>query len=345
MKRAALAVALLLTFAPAIAPAAPVHVVGAASNYTASSSRAPTVTSLVPVPGSRVRSFYPQFSATIDTHGRAPLNRASVHLFVDGMDVSASASLTQNTLTYLPRVRVSSGWHDVFLEGADTAGQKFSNAWVFILQPPDVDIDPVTGGFGFFPVGSPQFGFMHFVLIAPTDGFAALQLCGIPQLAFVHVRLSPVFFVTVPVTIGNGFSPFFGCDVGAFFSPFGQFTQINPVFIPLPIGIAGPNVQPNIPLPQSAQTRRTLPMNRAPEIPVMGAPAPQMFVGTPRNAMPTYRTMPLPNAPVALPGMRTAPSTTVSGTRATLPMYRTPAAPVHVPVTVPPPTIPQPIPH
>jgi hypothetical protein len=344
MKCTALAVAMVLTFAPAIAQAMTVHAVSAASNYIATSARAPTVANLFPVPGSRVRSFYPQFSATIDTHGRAPLNRSSVHLFVDGMDVTAAASLTQNTLTYLPRVRVSSGWHDVFLEGADTAGQKFSNAWVFILQPPDVDIDPVTGGFGFFPVGNPDFGFMHFVLLAPTDGFAALQLCGIPQLAFVHVRLSPVFFVTVPVTIGNGFSPFFGCDVGAFFSPFGQIAQISPVFIPLPIGIAGPNVQPNIPFPQSSQ-RATLPMNRAPEIPLMAAPAPQAMIGTPRSVIPIYRRAPLPGAPVVSPGMRAAPSATVSGTRATLPVVRA-VAPVRVPTApVPVQVVPQPIPH
>jgi hypothetical protein len=344
MKGAARAVIFALTFAPAIAVAAPVHIAGAASAYTASSARAPTVTNEVPLPGSRVRSFYPQFSARIDTHGRAPLNRSSLHLFLDGIDVTPSAAITQNTVTYLPQRRVSSGWHDVFLTGADTAGQKFSDAWVFQLQAPDVNVDPVASGFGFFPVGSPQFGFMHFVLIAPTDGFAALQLCGIPQLAFVHVRLSPVFFITVPVTVQTGFSPFFGCNIGAFFSPFNTFNQFGPVFLPLPIGIAGPNVQPNIPFPQSAQTRRMLPVYRRADVPVTTTTAPvQTVIGVPRSVMPIYRAVPMPNAVPMQPGTVRAPMP-VSGTRAILPVTRA-VPPAHPAVKVPVPVVPQPIPH
>jgi hypothetical protein len=328
----------------ALALAATVHIVNGASTYTASSVHAPTVTNQNPLPGSRMRTFFPQFSARIDTHGRAPLKRASVHLFVDGMDVTPAAALTQNTVTYLPRTRVSSGWHDVFLEGSDTAGQTFSDAWVFELQAPDfAGVEPISPGFGFFPVGSPQFGgFMHFVLIAPADGFAALQLCGIPQIAFVHVSLSPVFFLTVPVAFDDGFSPFFGCNVGALFSPFNGFNQFNTVFIPLPLGIAGPNVQPNIPIPQSGEARQLLPVYRRGELPMTTAPVPQSGGTSPRSIMPIYRTMPLPYS-VPVPGTRAGAPMPVAGARAILPVTRT--VPHSPPVKVPAPPPPHPIPH
>jgi hypothetical protein len=320
----------------ALVLAAIVHVVSGASTYTATSAHAPTVINQNPPPGSHLRTFYPQFSATIDTHGRAPLKPGSVHVFVDGIDVTAGAAISQNTVAYVPRARISSGWHDVFLEGADTAGQKFSDAWVFQLQAPDVNVPPVDSGFGFFPVGSPQFGgFVHFVLIAPTDGFATLQLCGIPQVAFVHVRLSPVFFLTVPVNIVDGFSPFFGCNVGAFFSPFNGFNQFNNVFIPLPLAIAGPTVQPNIPIPPVGQARGLMPVYRS--------AAPQSVMTTPRNIMPIYRTMPMPYAVPMQPGTRGAVPMPVSGARTVLPVYRAVPPPTTVKVPAPPP--PHPIHH
>jgi hypothetical protein len=323
----------------ALALAATVQVVNGASTYTASSVHAPAVTNLSPVPGSHLRTFYPQFSARIDTRGRAPLSRASVRLFVDGMDVTPAAAITQNTVTYLPRTRVSSGWHDVFLEGSDTAGQKFSDAWVFQLEAPDFNAEPVNAGFGFFPVGNPEFGgFMHFVLIAPGDGFAALQLCGIPQIAFVHVRLSPVFFLTVPVSIDDGFSPFFGCNVGALFSPFNGFNQFNTVFIPLPLAIAGPGVQPNIPIPQSGHARQLQPVYRSAELPVTTAPVPQGYTA-PRSIMPIYRMV--PGMP---PGARVTAPMPVAGTRAVLPVMRA-IPPPSRPVKVPAPPPPHPIPH
>lgn len=347
MNRAALAVSLVLSVAPASVAAAPVHFVSGATTYTASSAHAPTVTGETPQPGSRVRTFYPQFSATIDTHGRAPLDRTSVQLFVDGSDVTPAAALTQNTVSYMPHARVSSGWHDVFLEGKDTAGQKFSDAWVFQLQSPDVGIGPVNSGFGFFPVGSPQFGFVHFVLIAPTDGFAALQLCGIPQFAFAHVQLSPVFFLTVPVTIDNGFSPFFGCSAGAFFSPFNGFNQLGQVFIPLPfVGIAGPNQPPNIPFPQAAQSApgpQTMPIYRRAELPITTiAPIPQTVIGAPaRNIVPIYRAVPGAMA-APQPGVPAQPMP-VAGGRVILPVTRASGVQT-APVQLPSLPVPQPLP-
>ena len=72
---------------PMQAAASAASAVQGASTYQASSSRAPSVRDLLPAPGSMLKAFFPRFSATLQTHG-APLRRQSIHLYVDGRDVS-----------------------------------------------------------------------------------------------------------------------------------------------------------------------------------------------------------------------------------------------------------------
>jgi hypothetical protein len=243
MKRAAVAIVAAFAFVPANAMATPVHAVTGASSYYASSAEAPSVTNQNPAPGTRLRTFYPQFSATIQAHG-AGLRQKTLHLFVDGGDVTPYSSFSGDTLSYVPRDRIAPGWHDVFLEGADSTGRTFSDSWVFESLAPDTDVDEdyAATGFGVVPSGFPTLfpgDFMHYFFIAPDDGFAFLRFCGLTQFNFVHIRFSPVFFVTVPVGFG-AFSPFLNCSSpSVLFSPFGQFTN---VFVPVPFAIAGPNI-------------------------------------------------------------------------------------------------------
>lgn len=349
MKHAVIAVALVCAFAPSNVAAA-VHVTGFATTYDASTAHAPTVLNQAPTPGSHVRTFFPQFSATMNSRSGVPVRRSSVRLFVDGMDVTSNASVTENTVSYMPKGRVAPGWHDVFMEGADTTGQTFSDAWVFQSLAPDVPVDPpVTSGFAFFPSGDPYFqhGFMHFFLIAPGDGFATLQLCGFPSYAFAHIAFSPAFFLTVAIPYAVTFySPLVGCNAGAFYSPYNQF---NTVFVPVPWGIAGPNVTPNV--PTFPQARAMQPVYRRVDVPPgMGVTpavgsAPQTYV--PRYAQPVFR-VPIPGmvpAPGIAPATRTVPSVLYpyAAPRSVLPVTRAPLPAVpHVMPIVP---APVPIPH
>jgi hypothetical protein len=346
MKRAAVAVAILCAFAPSNVAAA-VHLNGFATTYDASTARAPSVEDQIPAPGSHLRTFYPQFSVKMNSRSGAAVRRSSVRFFVDGMDVTANASVRENTVTYIPKARMAPGWHDVFMEGADTAGQTFSDAWVFQSLAPDVAVDPpVNSGFAFFPSGDPNFqhGFMHFFLIAPGDGFATLQLCGFPSYAFAHVAFSPAFFLTIAIPYAVTFySPLVGCNAGAFFSPYNQF---NTVFVPVPWGIAGPNVTANV--PTFPKTRAMQPVYRRVDVPpgmdvtpAVG-PAPQTYV--PRYAQPVFR-VPIPGmlpAPGIAPAARAAPGVVYpyAAPRSVLPVTRAPLPPVphvmpNVPATVP----------
>lgn len=308
MNRTAAAVIAALAFLPANAQATPIHNVTGASSYYASSERAPSVANPNPAPGAHVRSFYPQFSVTIDTRGRASLRRKTLHMFIDGADVTALSTFAGDTLTYLPRDRIAPGWHDVFLEGSDTAGNTFSESWVFESLAPDEDVGQEYAGFGVIPAGAPGLfpgDFMHFFFIAPDDGFASLRFCGLSQFAFVHVRLSPVFFVTVPVPFDGAFSPFFDCAPNVVFSPFDQFTN---VFVPVPFAIAGPGIT----APRHSQPwqfRGMQPGIRRPEH-SGGVAAPANIY---RSAMPVMRVI-LPSAPrVSAPVQHAAPPGLIRG--------------------------------
>lgn len=320
------------------------------TTYTASSPHSPKVRDQLPAPGAHLRTFYPQFSAAIDTFG-APLDRFAVHLYVDGQDVTDGTSVTQNTVSYIPRARVSTGWHDVFLEGADTAGQTFSDAWVFQSAAPDTNIDPPeTAGFSFFPVGGSDFstwgghghgGFMHFFFQSPFFGTPVLQLCGAPVTGtFIQVPFAPVFFTTVAFpagTVGGALTPFLGCGTaGVVFTP----NQLNfgTVFVPVaPIGIAGPAVTPNIPSQWSTRSMQPgLRSVQLPTTPSMSVPVPNASIGTYRSTMPVYRVVPNMVRPMPMPNA-------MPMMRSVMPVMRVPM-PAARPMA-PPPPVARPIPH
>jgi hypothetical protein len=240
------------------------------STYQAGSPAAPAVRDLTPSPGARLRSFFPTVSAQIQPRGGAALSRASIHLFLDGSDVTAASIFNGTRVTYTPHGHIRAGWHDVFLEGKDGANQTFSQAWFFQTDDPDIDVPVDEAQFGFAPIViGPGLGgpFMHFFFVSPFQGVALLQLCGFTT-PFVQAPGTPVFFVTAPMTLGT---LLLGCTPGVAFTPFG-ISQAAPIFFPLPI--AGPNPIPNNP------RRRPLPISH---MPVYSAPAP---IGIPRVGVP-----------------------------------------------------------
>jgi hypothetical protein len=254
-----------------------VSLTSGASTYQAGSPAAPVVRNLSPAPGARLRTFFPTVSAVIEPHSGSRVNRAKLHLFFDGRDVSSAAELSRNTITFTPHQHVNAGWHDVFLEGKDAANRAFSQAWVFETDDPDIDV-PVsdTASFGFLPIGiapGEDGPFMHFFFVSPFDGAALLQLCGFAT-PLAQVPGTPVFFITTPLTLGTAL---LGCTPGIALTPFG-FAQSEPVFFPLEI--AGPNVF------QPPGRRRIMSASGyAPESPVYRAPP--AMPGVPPAGMPS----------------------------------------------------------
>lgn len=324
----------LAVSAPLSAPASNAQVSRGAFEYQSSSPLAPTVSALEPSPGARLRTFFPRLSATIYTHGRAQLKLHSVHLYVDGADVTQLASITRDQVTYLPRQHVTQGWHDAFLQGVDTANHSFSDAWVFQTQDPDVDM-PFDGndGSALLPIGVGFGGpFSHFFIVSPFNGFAQLQLCGL-QVPFIQAGATPVFFATVPVAFGSNF--FLGCTPGVVFTPFG-FGTVSPIFFPLEI--AGPSIfQNGHPVSRMVQSsmmpvygRTALPVHRVTSMPGYSALPAYRLTRPILPAMPgSMPTMALPTS--HLPGIVVYPGTarplTVPAHSAGLPAH--PVMPVH----------------
>jgi hypothetical protein len=277
----------------------------------ASLTPAASVSMKQPAPGAQIRTFYPVLSARIE-HA----HMHSMHLFVDGRDVTPSTLMSAERLQYIPREHMSGGWHDVFLEGVGNDNRSFSDAWTFETQAPDGDWGtPVTSGYYFLPSGSSQFfpgNFMHFFLIAPSAGFAVLQLCGYGQYPFAQQPYSPVYLVTVPITY-TPYNPFYNCTVGAAFTPYGISSYgvtVSPIFIPLPAGIGiFPNAQyavmhPNAPpIHYAANPRTTLPVYRAAAgmMPIYNGTTEPIYTG--RATLPgEHAAEPLPGMYRALPG-------------------------------------------
>lgn len=290
MRTVPLLLALLATLLPARAHASPVSARDGASAYEASSAAAPAVSDLEPAPGVTLRAFFPRVSVRIQA-SRAPVRTGSLHVYVDGTDVSARATFSRGELAYVPAERMRAGWHDVFVEGSDSENNAFSEAWVFRSQNPDIDEPLEDDGFAFVPV-SRHGRFAHFFLISPFDGFALLQLCNI-EIPLHRASAAPVFFVTVPATLA---SEFLGCTPGLAFTPFeAGIGTLTPIFFPLEI--AGPGI-----FQGGGDRHRRHPLSSGGTTSAYPAYRTTTYPVYPATALPVYRTtttaVPLQRVPV-----------------------------------------------
>jgi len=264
------------------------------------------ITAKQPAPQARLRTFYPLISASIRHAGGS-----NVHVFLDGKDVTSFVGRQGDRIEYVPRDRMSAGWHDVFLEGTGADGRRFNDAWVFQTEAPDLDGDDSnTGSPIFIPVGttlgSSFFGgFLHFFFVAPGDGFAVLQLCNLGAFPFQHFPGSPVFLVTVPFT---PFTALSNCQVTAFFTPLaGGQTQF------FPLGIAGPPTAGRSTV--APVTRTYIPLYRSPPIGAAG--------GTTMRFLPAAGAQP---QMIVVPGTRTIPVVHSAVPHVTIPHVSVPHA-------------------
>jgi len=176
--------------------------------------------------------------------------------------------------------------------------------------------------------------FSHFFLISPFDGVGLLQLCGF-EIPLHRATGTPVFFVTVPLTLGTAL---LNCNPGLAFTPFqAGIGVLNPIFFP--IAIAGPGFFEHGPIHRrrpltgfapAMPTYRTttMPIYRTTTMPIYRTTTVPIYRTT--TTMPIYRTTTMPNFPMTM-----GPAMPV---RASAPM---PAAGASVPaVNIPQPYIP-----
>jgi outer membrane protein assembly factor BamB len=121
-------------------------------------STPPIITNLQPPDASITNDNTTTIS--VDYSDPSGINTSSVMLKVDGIDVTSSATVTANGVSYIPGTVLSDSIHTVYLEVKDNYGNLATATWTFTvdtlppiitnLQPPDStttnDSTPIIGG-------------------------------------------------------------------------------------------------------------------------------------------------------------------------------------------------------
>lgn len=269
------------------------------------SALAPSVVSREPAPNARLDTDYPTISATFALHGGPQIT--TTRMFVDGNDVSNQTRFDGETISYVPRDRLGSGWHHVFVEGTDANGQSFESSWSFDARDRPVGYDPDLDydGFQFYANGPTTFypgDFMNFVLVAPPGGYATLQLCGGWQYPFSNYSYGNFYQITLPVPGGYSY-PY--CNATAIYTSWdGQQTYLPiPIIIAIYTQPAGPTSPPQ---PQATPSyRRITPVGRRPES--TPAPAPTGSRRIEPAPHPIKLPRPAPHVPPILPQVQPRP--------------------------------------
>ncbi|MCX8181865.1 MAG: Ig-like domain-containing protein [Candidatus Methanomethyliaceae archaeon] len=104
----------------------------------------PTITSTSPAEGSTVSILNPIISVLYSDD--VAIDFSTVKMMVDGLDVTAAATITSTRTDYIPVTSLSEGPHTVYFEVKDLAGNKASKTWNFTVTPPDL-LPPVISSF------------------------------------------------------------------------------------------------------------------------------------------------------------------------------------------------------
>lgn len=119
------------------------EVIAAANRSITLDTRGPVIISRQPKPGSRLTNLRPNIVVSL-LDGVSTVNPAAVRLVVNGRNVTARASISENAAAYNPEVPFTPGPVRVQLTAADRAGNREVAEWSFTVAPTDGFIQSVT---------------------------------------------------------------------------------------------------------------------------------------------------------------------------------------------------------
>ncbi|MEM3674601.1 MAG: Ig-like domain-containing protein [Candidatus Methanomethyliaceae archaeon] len=96
----------------------------------------PTITSISPAENSTVSILNPIISVLYSDD--VAIDFSTVRMMLDGVDVTAAATITSTRTDYIPVTNLSEGSHTVYFEVKDLAGNKASKTWNFKVELPDL---------------------------------------------------------------------------------------------------------------------------------------------------------------------------------------------------------------
>jgi PKD repeat protein len=99
-------------------------------------SEKPFIYNLVPTQGTWVNLSQPFISAQYDDTGSG-INSSAVYIFLDGIDHTANATITNNSISLIPPVSIAEGIHTVFLIVTDNFQNTENVTWTFYVDSKD----------------------------------------------------------------------------------------------------------------------------------------------------------------------------------------------------------------
>lgn len=133
----------------------------------------PRITASTPEVNGRVNTLRPSVTAVFDDQSGTGVDSTTVRISMDGRDVTADATITDNLLVYKPVRDLNVGRHDVEIELRDTVGNLVTKTWSFTV----VDRASVITNFRHNATSTIQAGDeITFTLTGEAGGTATLAL-------------------------------------------------------------------------------------------------------------------------------------------------------------------------
>ncbi len=130
------------------------------------------IENISPANQSAVSVTRPTISASFDD--AAGVSPNSVRMLVDGVDVSSEATITRNSISYVPAVGIGPGRHDVVLTAVDQNGNTVTKRWSFRISP---NADTMVQSFTAEGLTNARTGdVLRFTLRAEPGGTASFSL-------------------------------------------------------------------------------------------------------------------------------------------------------------------------
>ena len=168
----------------------------------------PSVESRHPQPGEQIYSGFPSIYATVHTHGGPAVDRASVRMNLDGVDVTSRSTYVGDAITYTPSRPVLAGPHDVTIAGSDLGGLPFAQSWTFYSRYNPSQGPSAVAPSLFVPGGS--YGYNDRIIITavgPVGGYGYLTIAGLGTFTLVPQYSQPGYYIATIVVPANIYLP------------------------------------------------------------------------------------------------------------------------------------------
>ena len=246
---------------------------------------------LRPADGSNVHAAYPAISARFP--GVSAIVPESLHVTLDGVDVTAHASAIGDTVTYTPRTALGRGTHDVAVVGRDAAGTPLVARWRFdddfaFASPPPFTPPPI-GAIYLDRYVTPGMNAFDVVVRGEPGLTGAVAVDGVNQQFPLLVAAYDAYVAHVVVPQGV-YQPF--AHVSARVQlPNGEFRYVTlPGTVPLVTAMPQPRIATPAPKPLP---RRPLAAPPSPATPVpVATPSPLPTMRIIPKVAPTHHIMP-----------------------------------------------------